>query len=183
MSAVAALAARRARQQQAQSVEVPKNISQVVTESEPLSKKPRRSLEGPEQGGTNKERAARTRTTKKEKEQSPVQITPERPTRVARAQESDPQAELEDTPKHAENEKCEILKVENAEQMNEDDVASVVGDPDEYESPAETPAELQNFPLSKARLNKSNIVYSDESTLCIRIKERTVWSENPRCSV
>lgn len=62
--------------------------------------------------------------------------------------------------------------------MDEDDVASVVGDADGYESPAETPAELQNFPLSKARLNKSNIVYSDESTLCIRIKERTVWT-NP----
>jgi hypothetical protein len=34
----------------------------------------------------------------------------------------------------------------------------VVGDADGYESPTETPAELQNFPLSKARLNKSNIV-------------------------
>lgn len=30
------------------------------------------------------------------------------------------------------------------------------------------------FPLSKMRLNKSNIVYSDEHTLCIRIREKMV---------
>lgn len=61
---------------------------------------------------------------------------------------------------------------ENAE-MSEG-VASVLGDPDGYESPADTPAELQNFPLSKARINKNNIVYADDSNLCVRIKERTV---------
>lgn len=30
------------------------------------------------------------------------------------------------------------------------------------------------FPLSKIRLNKSNIVYSDEHTLCVRIREKMV---------
>lgn len=34
--------------------------------------------------------------------------------------------------------------------------------------------ETQNFPLSKARLNRNNIVYSDEHTLCVRIKEKMV---------
>ena len=44
-----------------------------------------------------------------------------------------------------------------------------------YESPAtQIPAEIQNFPLSKARLNKNNIVYSDEHTLCVRIREKMV---------
>jgi hypothetical protein len=43
-----------------------------------------------------------------------------------------------------------------------------------YESPADDVPEVQNFPLSKTRLNKSNIVYSDEHTLCVRIKEKTV---------
>ncbi|XHF97476.1 Polynucleotide 5'-hydroxyl-kinase grc3, variant 2 [Aspergillus wentii] len=31
---------------------------------------------------------------------------------------------------------------------------------------------MQNFPLSKARLNKKSIAYSDEQTLCVRIKEK-----------
>lgn len=44
-----------------------------------------------------------------------------------------------------------------------------------YESPTtQIPAEIQNFPLSKARLNKSNIVHSDEHKLCVRIKEKMV---------
>lgn len=61
--------------------------------------------------------------------------------------------------------------------MTEDEVASVVGDADGYESPADTPTELQNFPLSKFRLGKSNLVYGDEETLCVRIKEKTVCLE------
>lgn len=32
------------------------------------------------------------------------------------------------------------------------------------------------FPLSKIRLNKNNIVYSDEDTLCVRIQEKLVRS-------
>lgn len=87
--------------------------------------------------------------------------------------------ELEDTHEHLSDEQSEKDQVEHTEKMDEDDIASVMGDADGYESPAETPAELQNFPLSKARLNESNIVYSDESTLCIRIKERTVWMNFP----
>lgn len=34
--------------------------------------------------------------------------------------------------------------------------------------------QLQEFPLSKTRLNKNNVVYSDEHRLCVRIKEKMV---------
>lgn len=64
-------------------------------------------------------------------------------------------------------------QVEHTE-MAEDEVASVIGDADGYESPADTPAELQNFPLSKARLSKGNVIYADEDTMCVRVKEKTV---------
>lgn len=43
-----------------------------------------------------------------------------------------------------------------------------------YESPADTAVQVQDFPLSKARLNKNSIVYSDEHRLCVRIKEKMV---------
>lgn len=176
VSAVAALAARRARQQQAQSVNAPKDAPQAIIESEPPSKKSRQSLEGPEATETNeKHRGTRTKAAKKPDEPLPAETMPERPVRVTRPQTSEVKSEVEDTLKHPEDKQSEKDQVEDAGEMDEDDIASVVGDADGYESPAETPAELQNFPLSKARLNKSNIVYSDESTLCIRIKERTVW--------
>lgn len=177
------MAARRARQQQAQTANVPKDApkdaTQPVVENEPPSKKSRQSLEGPEATETNEEhRGTRTKAAKKQDEPLPAETTPECPVRVSRPQKSELKPEVEDTLKHAEDNQSEKDQVENAGDMDEDDIASVVGDADGYESPAETPAELQNFPLSKARLNKSNIVYSDESTLCIRIKERTVWT-NP----
>jgi polynucleotide 5'-hydroxyl-kinase GRC3/NOL9 len=170
------LAARRARQQQAQSAQTPKDVPQIVPEAEPPSKKPRPSLEGPESAETNGDRRdARNRAAKKHDEPLSAEITPKRPVRATRSQKSETEPELDVTLERPQNEESEKDQPENAQEMDEDDVASVVGDPDGYESPAETPAELQNFPLSKARLNKSNIVYSDENTLCIRIKERTVW--------
>ncbi|KAJ5960533.1 uncharacterized protein N7479_007683 [Penicillium vulpinum] len=175
VSAVAALAARRARQQQAQSADAPKDAPKAIIESEPPAKKSRQSLEGPEATGTNEERrGTRIKVAKKQDEPLLAETTPERPAGVTQPQKSEAKHEIEDTPKHPEVKQSEKEQVEDdAGEMDEDDIASVVGDADGYESPAETPAELQNFPLSKARLNKSNIVYSDESTLCIRIKERT----------
>ncbi|KAL1886115.1 Polynucleotide 5'-hydroxyl-kinase grc3 [Paecilomyces lecythidis] len=41
-----------------------------------------------------------------------------------------------------------------------------------YESPTNVATEIENFPLSKTRLNKSSIVYADENRLCVRIKEK-----------
>ncbi|KAF3022857.1 Polynucleotide 5'-hydroxyl-kinase grc3 [Penicillium rubens] len=174
VSAVAALAARRARQQQAQSANVPQDAPQAMIESERPLKKSRQSLEGPEATETNEERhGTRTKGAKKQDEPLPAETTPEHPVRATRPQKTEVEREVGNTPKHPEDEQSEKDQVEDAGDMDEDDIASVVGDADGYESPTETPAELQNFPLSKARLNKSNIVYSDESTLCVRIKERT----------
>jgi polynucleotide 5'-hydroxyl-kinase GRC3/NOL9 len=65
-------------------------------------------------------------------------------------------------------------QADGPEDMSEDEVASVAGDADGYESPVDTSTELQNFPLSKARLNKNTILYADEGTLCVRVKERMV---------
>ncbi|OJJ51391.1 hypothetical protein ASPZODRAFT_163235 [Penicilliopsis zonata CBS 506.65] len=48
---------------------------------------------------------------------------------------------------------------------------ALLGDTEGYESPSK-PAEVQNFPLSKAPLNKSSVVYSGPDTVCIRIKEK-----------
>lgn len=178
LSAVAALAARRAQQKQAQSAEVPKDAPQVIVESGPPSKKPRRSLEGTEAIGTNEEpRGKRTMAAKKPDQPLDVESTPKGPVKVTRIRRSKQQTEVQDNHERVEDEDSEKDQVENAEEMDEDDIASVAGDVDGYESPVETPTELQNFPLSKARLNKSNIVYSDENTLCIRIKERTVCTE------
>lgn len=48
-----------------------------------------------------------------------------------------------------------------------------------YESPSRIPAEVENFTLSKTPLNPSDVVYSDERTLCVRIKEKTVRCYGP----
>jgi polynucleotide 5'-hydroxyl-kinase GRC3/NOL9 len=176
VSAVAALAARRARQQQAPSADVPKATPKPAVENEPPSKKPRRSLEAAETTETNGDRrTSRARAAMKQNEPLPVEGLPERPARVTRSHKVETQLEVENAPGAPEDEQSMDDTAEIVDEMDENDVASVVGDADGYESPAETPAELQNFPLSKARLNKSNIVYSDESTLCLRLKERTVW--------
>ncbi|OGE53028.1 hypothetical protein PENARI_c008G07484 [Penicillium arizonense] len=170
LSAFAAFAARKARQQQVLEPAVPKEAPQAVAASEPPSKKRRRSLEVAETE-PNGERRPRTRAAKKQDEPLPAEKTPEQPTRVTRSHKSEAQPEPENAPEESDVE-SEQEEVANADEMDEDEVASVVGDADGYESPAETPAELQNFPLSKARLSKNNIVYSDGNTLCVRIKER-----------
>jgi hypothetical protein len=43
-----------------------------------------------------------------------------------------------------------------------------------YKSPTRIPADVENFTLSKTRLNLNDVVYSDEQTLCVRIKEKMV---------
>lgn len=174
MSAVAALAARRARQQQTVVEDAPQVAPQPVVESEPPSKKPRRSLDVAEATETNDDHQnPPTRAAKKQDKQLPAGDRPKRATRATQPLETQPEGE-QAVQDGSEDEQVATDAVENNDEMDENDVASVVGDADGYESPAETPAELQNFPLSKARLNKSNIVYSDENTLCIRIKERAV---------
>ncbi|KAJ5748867.1 uncharacterized protein N7511_010563 [Penicillium nucicola] len=170
-SAFAAFAARKARQQQALEQVVPKETPQVAVSNEPLLKKPRRSLEVAEAEQLGEHRP-RTRAAKKQDEPLPADKTPEKTTRVTRSHKSETQPELENDSEESEA-GSEQEDVANADETDEDEVAAVASDVDDCETPAETPAELQNFPLSKARLNKSNIVYSDDNTLCVRIKERT----------
>lgn len=174
VSAVAALAARRARQQQASSADAPEPVPQVPVESEPPSKKPRRSPDVAETTGTKEDRTSRTRAAKKQDEPLPAESVPHLSVESTRSNQVEVQLEEEKAQDGPQNGQFARNTSESQVEMNENDVASVVGDADGYESPAETPAQLQTFPLSKARLNKSNIVYSDESTICIRLKERTV---------
>lgn len=173
---MSAVAARRARQQQAQAVTAAKTQVVVEIPAEPPSKRPRRSLEG-QQVTLNGEESQGPRTRSSTKQEASLPAV----TRAGRQKKPPKSDQLETQPTevaeengNSDQEEIEQHQVEDTE-MAEDEVASVIGDADGYESPADTPAELRNFPLSKARLNKSNIIYADEDTMCVRIKEKTVW--------
>ncbi|CAI7617709.1 unnamed protein product [Penicillium pancosmium] len=164
---MSAVAARKARQQQAQN-SAPKNNVDVEIVTEPPSKRPRRSTEANETNGVSETetRGPRTRSSKKQDTSTPAETVKGRQKKdvqppVSQAQEDANEEELFDERQN-----------DVSEDMSEDEVASVAGDADGYESPADTSTELQNFPLSKARLNKNTILYADEGTLCVRVKER-----------
>ncbi|KAJ6092530.1 hypothetical protein N7486_007819 [Penicillium sp. IBT 16267x] len=172
---VSAIAARKARQQQAQNVTASKVEVVVEASAEPPSKRPRRSLEGnqlTEMNGTES-KGRQTRSSKDQEVPIALDTTTGRPTRATQADPSKSQPQMPEAQVDSENEESDENLVDGPEKMNEDEVASVAGDADGNESPTETPIELQNFTLSKARLNKNSIVYADENVLCIRIKEKT----------
>ena len=176
VSAMSAVAARRARQQQAQAATATKPDVVVEITTEPPSKRPRRSLERQQITNSAEEsQGRRTRSSAKQEASSPTV------TRTGRSKKTSKSDQLESTSNGVveEDEDSDQEEIEQ-DQKEEDEVASVIGDADGYESPADTPAELQNFPLSKARLNKSNIVYADDDTMCVRIKEKTVCQTPPR---
>ena len=153
---------------------------EVVVEAaaEPPSKRPRRSLEGDQLTGTNgtESKGRQTRSSKNQEVPIALDTTTGRPKRASQANSSEKPSQVPEAEEKSENEDSDENIVDGPEEMNEDEVASVAGDADGYESPTETPIEMQNFPLSKTRLNKNSIVYADESVLCIRIKEKTVGS-------
>ncbi|KAJ5574182.1 uncharacterized protein N7459_008609 [Penicillium hispanicum] len=169
---VSAFAARKARQQQAQTVTAAKNETETTVE--PPSKRPRRSLEGEESSEANaaESRGPRTRSSKKQDAPLPAETRASRPKNTTRSNPYKPNPNVPEVQEELDEEDSEDIPVNEQEEMSEDEVASVVGDADGYESPADTPAELQNFPLSRARLNKNNVVYGDESCLCVRIGEK-----------
>lgn len=115
-----------------------------------------------------------TRSAKNQEVPIALDTTTGRPKRATQSNPSETQTQVPEAQDKSENEESDENIVDGPEEMNEAEVASVAGDADGYESPTETPIEMQNFPLSKARLNKNSIVYADESVLCIRIKEKTV---------
>lgn len=181
VSALSAVAARKARQQQAQAAK-----TEVIVEitNEPPTKRPRRSLEGQQVTHNGEEpKGPRTRSSTKQDASSPAV------TRAGRQKKSSKSEQLESQSNgvveengDSDQDEIEQDQTEVEEEMADDEVASVIGDADGYESPADTPAELQNFPLSKVRLTKSNILYADDDTMCVRIKEKTVRQTPSACS-
>jgi polynucleotide 5'-hydroxyl-kinase GRC3/NOL9 len=169
---VSAFAARKARQQQAQIATAPKSEPEVQPAPEHPSKRPRRSLdvEQPAEANGRETRGLRTRSSKKQDAPSPTDKVKGHQGEPAKSQPEEPQ--VSEVEEDTEEESSEVNAAEDVQEMSEDEVASVAGDADGFESPTETPAELQNFPLSKSRLNKKEIVYADANTLCVRIKER-----------
>ncbi|OOQ86539.1 Polynucleotide 5'-hydroxyl-kinase grc3 [Penicillium brasilianum] len=169
---MSAVAARKARQQQAQAA---KTEVFVEITNEPPTKRPRRSLEGPPVTPNGEEfKGPRTRSSTKQDASSPAVTRAVRQKKSSKSEQLESQSNgVAEENGDSDQEEIEQEKAEVEEEIAEDEVASVIGDADGYESPADTPAELQNFPLSKARLNKSNILYADDNTMCIRIKEKT----------
>ena len=165
---VSAFAARKARQQQAQTETVPTNAPQAEAAAEPPSKKPRTSLEGEESTNFNdpEPRSSRTRSSKKQKAPLPAEAETDRPKRVTRSSQRRSGLSLETQEEWGE-EKSLPFSAEGPDEMTEDGAAS--------EFPADTPAAREVFALSTIRLNNTNIVYADENTLCVRIQEGMVW--------
>lgn len=169
---MSAVAARKARQQRAQN-SAPKNDVEVEIVTEPPSKRPRRSMEANEASevAETETRGPRTRSSKKQDTSLPT-------ANVKGRQKKDAQPPVSPAQEgSSEEEEADEGQADGPEEMSEDEVASVAGDADGYESPADTSTELQNFPLSKARLNKDTILYADEATLCVRVKERMVRAD------
>ncbi|KAJ6131607.1 hypothetical protein N7523_001313 [Penicillium sp. IBT 18751x] len=169
---VSAFAARKARQQQAPIVTATKPEPETQPAAEPPSKRPRRSLEVDQLVETNapETRDPRTRSSRKPNAPLPAENVNGRQTKAVKKQQEEPR--VIEAAQESEEEDSKGNATEDVREMSEEEVASVAGDADGYESPVETPAELQNFPLSRSRINKKDIVYADASTLCVRIKEK-----------
>ncbi|KAL6237686.1 polynucleotide 5'-hydroxyl-kinase grc3 [Aspergillus navahoensis] len=170
---VSAFAARKARlqqtQTQAQIIVTSETTARAEPAIEPPSKRPRRSLEESQAQLTPKEdtkRIGKRGTVKAEKAQM-VDNGTETVTRETRRKK--PEAEIEDREKEASS--SEESEEEDAVEENAAGVVAVPAVEDGYESPVDNTMTVE-FPLSKIRLNKSNIVYSDEDTLCILIREK-----------
>ncbi|KAL2868610.1 putative RNA processing protein Grc3 [Aspergillus lucknowensis] len=163
---VSAFAARKARLQQTKTVVTAENSTHPELTAEPPTKRPRRSLEQPLSQSVPEDDAQRAT------KQGPVKVTQAvvvKGIRTARPTKLDDAAAIEES---------EDRSSFNEESEEEDAVEGnagmmvVPGTEAGYESPADTPGVAMEFPLSKIRLNKSNIVYSDERTLCVRIWEK-----------
>ncbi|RLL96503.1 Polynucleotide 5'-hydroxyl-kinase grc3 [Aspergillus turcosus] len=170
---VSAFAARKARQQQAQPV-APEKTAQNEPAVEPPSKRARRSLEegATRQAANGDDRVRTRRSTRREEEtSSSVGFANKQPQRFAVAA----RAQITARAPEGESETSDAAEEEEEDILDENGVGvvAVEDDAEGYESPADDVPQVQNFSLSKTRLNKSNIVYSDEHTLCVRLKEKT----------
>ncbi|KAL4906681.1 polynucleotide 5'-hydroxyl-kinase grc3 [Aspergillus multicolor] len=166
---VSAFAARKARlqQTQTQTVVTTETTTHAEPAGEPPSKKPRRSLEETQAQSTPKEdakRATKRGTVKVERTQRVDNGTV---TRETRRKKTEVQVEVPEE----EASSSEESEGENAVEENAADVIAVPAAEESYESPADNTMTIE-FPLSKMRLNKSSIVYSNEDTLCVHIQEK-----------
>ncbi|KAL4980408.1 hypothetical protein BDW66DRAFT_166544 [Aspergillus desertorum] len=170
---VSAFAARKARLQQthtqSQGVITSETTGHTELAVEPPSKRPRRSLEEGRAQSTSREDTKRTskRETVKVEKAHRVNNGSETVTREPRRKRSEVEVEYRER---------EVSSSEESQggDVVEENAAGVVAVPaaeDGYESLAVSTMTVE-FPLSKIRLNKSNIVYSDEDTLCVRIREK-----------
>ncbi|KAF9891737.1 Polynucleotide 5'-hydroxyl-kinase grc3 [Aspergillus nanangensis] len=178
-SAVSAIAARRARQQQAQVAPTPvrKTPADLIVE-EPPSKKARRSSdeESPPRPAPEEDRTALRRSSRRKPDVLKAEESTANKPKTRSAKTVEHSDEIIPT-QHSENQVTPNEELEEPDtheaESNDESLVALDGDGDDYESTAETSTLLENFPLSKTRLNKSNVVYSDEETLCVRIKEKT----------
>ncbi|KAA8647215.1 hypothetical protein EYZ11_012039 [Aspergillus tanneri] len=174
-ASVSAFAARKARQEQSQVATPPARPLNSESAGEPPSKKARRSSEDEKCSAqaTGKDDHVQTRRSWRRKaenlkvqEASEKKKTVLRPKPTERCPDHSPsQSNGNQAPSDGESEGQSIIVGESGADAPEDDANG-------YETPVDTTV-VQDFPLSKMRLNKSNIVYSDEHTLCIKIKENT----------
>ncbi|PKX98130.1 putative RNA processing protein Grc3 [Aspergillus novofumigatus IBT 16806] len=173
---VSAFAARKARQQQAQPVE-PEKTAQNESVVEPPSKRARWS---PEEGAArqaangNDRVQPRRSTRRKAGTLSSAELAEKQPQRSAAAARAQI-AERTPAPEKGDAETSDAAEEEDEDVLEEENgvgAIAVEDDAEGYESPADDVPQVQNFPLSKTRLNKSNIVSSDEHTLCVCIKEK-----------
>ncbi|KAE8390213.1 hypothetical protein BDV23DRAFT_193945 [Aspergillus alliaceus] len=173
---VSAFAARKARQQQMQAAVTAAKPIQSETTHEPPSKKARRTSDEavptpPASGETN---IRTTRPSKRKAESLKAGKSIEEREKISSAEPSE-QLPVRTSPQEPENQSSLDEEMEEQNAIVGDNgvgIAPLRGDIDGYESPADTSGPVQEFPLSKTRLNKSNIVHSDEDTLCVRIKEK-----------
>ncbi|KAL4926842.1 putative RNA processing protein Grc3 [Aspergillus undulatus] len=167
---LSAVAARKARQQQAQAQTVTTETSTFTeSASEPPSKKPRRSLDETQPQLIAKGDAKRT--TRRTTRQTTVKAEKVPQTVESRTWEPRTKKVEVAVDDREDQTSSEASEGEDAVEENSAGVIAVPAAEDGYESPAD-PTLTMEFPLSKMRLNKSNIVYSDEQTLCVHIREK-----------
>ncbi|KAF7718641.1 Uncharacterized protein PECH_008839 [Penicillium ucsense] len=174
VSALSAVAARRARQQQAQAAPIPKTEVVVEIPVGPPTKKPKFSDDESNSLEDAKEsKAHRTRSSRK------IETTPSLPPKHGRQEQSQPperpKSRLPSSVGSREDRQEDAASqnhLMDSDGIAEDEVTSVLGDADGFEAPTEIPPELHNFPLSKARLNKDNVAYADKDKICVRVKEK-----------
>ncbi|KAL4763871.1 putative RNA processing protein Grc3 [Aspergillus foveolatus] len=156
-------------QTQVQTVVTSETTTHSDVAAEPPSKRPRRSLQESQAQSTSEEVTKRTSKRRAAKAEKVQRVDSGTITGTRETRKKNPEIEVEDLEKEPSS--SEESEGEDAVEENAAGVVAVPAAEDGYESPADNTMTVV-FPLSKSRLNKNNIVYSDEDTLCVRIQEK-----------